>query len=252
MTEQIVEHLGFAPIHFFDRALEIANNSLQKSLYNLEIQLEDKIGLKETQREMAEIETLAEQSIDARFDRFELFVLNNVFNFRKPLILPHYQGYDFNITEHDEEMIGLALDEARAKRIAQRYLSLKLKEHGEILDRQLDQMRNLNQKLLEMQALAQQANVQPIGETLAKINSDYEQSEKIMASVEHRTGDLDWANFSIVPDTKYVSSEIMHHLKKQKGEDSNPLSAWDVTSEYRDALMIGSAKSLEQVNAILI
>lgn len=50
MTEQLVEHLGFAPIHFFDKVLEIANSSLQKSLYNLEIQLEDKIGLKETQR----------------------------------------------------------------------------------------------------------------------------------------------------------------------------------------------------------
>ncbi|KAJ3319484.1 hypothetical protein HDV06_006294 [Boothiomyces sp. JEL0866] len=238
MTEQLVEHLGFAPIHFFDKVLEIANNSLQKSLYNLEIQLEDQIGLKETQREMSEIETLAEQSIDARFDRFELFVLNN--------------GYDFNITEHDEETIGLALDESRAKRIAQRYLSLKLKEHEEIVDQQLAQLRSLNQKLIEMQQLARQAEIEPVSEIISKMNTDYETSDKLMSGIEQRTSDLDWSSFSIVPDTKYVASEIMHHLKKQKGEDANPLSAWDITSEYRDALMIGSAKSIEQVNAILV
>ncbi|KAJ3258469.1 hypothetical protein HK103_003591 [Boothiomyces macroporosus] len=225
MTEQLVEHLGFAPIHFFDKVLEIANSSLQKSLYNLEIQLEDKIGLKETQREMAEIESLAEQSIDARFDRFELFVLNNVFNFRKPYILPHYQ---------------------------QRYLSLKLKEHEEIVDQQLAQLRDLNQKLLEMHEIAQQAELEPVSDTISKLNSDYESSDKLMNTIEQRTGDLDWSNFSTVPNTRYVDSEIMHHLKKRKGEDANPLSAWDITSEYRDALMIGSAKALEQVNAVLV
>lgn len=103
-----------------------------------------------------------------------------------------------------------------------------------------------------MHEIAQQAELEPVSDTISKLNSDYESSDKLMNTIEQRTGDLDWSNFSTVPNTRYVDSEIMHHLKKRKGEDVNPLSAWDITSEYRDALMIGSAKALEQVNAVLV
>ena len=92
-SELIVEHLGFAPIHFVDDVLNIVNQNLYKALTRFEHQVENELGVAETEKRMQHVETLFERSIDNKFDRFELYVLNNILAIpnHKQVILPHYE-----------------------------------------------------------------------------------------------------------------------------------------------------------------
>ena len=91
-NELIVEHLGFAPIHFVDDVLNIVNQNLYKALTRFEHQVENELGIAETEKRMQHVETLFERAIDSKFDRFELYVLNNILTIpnHKQVILPHY------------------------------------------------------------------------------------------------------------------------------------------------------------------
>jgi hypothetical protein len=69
---------------------------------------------------MAAIETLFERTIDSKFDRFEIYVLKNIFDFHqdKQVVLPHYKGLDMNITTHEEEELDKEIDMLRVKLVA--------------------------------------------------------------------------------------------------------------------------------------
>lgn len=132
--ERVTELLGFAPIHFIDETLNIANQSIYKSIAKFETKVEEFGGQNEKVNEysssqgIAQVETLLEKSIDSKFDRFELYCLKNIFSFPKDLnvVLPHYQvplyifiqGYDMNVTMEEEEQLDLKIDQLRAQRVA--------------------------------------------------------------------------------------------------------------------------------------
>lgn len=49
-TEQMVEFLGFAPMHFIDETLNVANNAICKPMANFEKAIEEEIGVQEGQK----------------------------------------------------------------------------------------------------------------------------------------------------------------------------------------------------------
>jgi hypothetical protein len=49
-AELIVEHLGFAPVHFVDDTLNVVNQTLYKSMKHFEHQIENHLGVHETEK----------------------------------------------------------------------------------------------------------------------------------------------------------------------------------------------------------
>jgi chemotaxis protein CheY-P-specific phosphatase CheC len=93
MEDSIVELLGFIPIQFVDQVINLVNQTLYKVLPKLEKTLQQEIGNVESEKAMQQIETLVERSIDFKFDRFEIYVLNNILCFpkNKQFLAPIYQ-----------------------------------------------------------------------------------------------------------------------------------------------------------------
>jgi hypothetical protein len=124
--ELMVEHLGFAPVQFVDQVLNMVNETMYKSMTRFERIVETQAGIQETERVllidkgMQAIETLFEKSIDNKFDRFEIYVLKNIFDFHQEnqVVLPHYKGLDINITTHEEAELDKELDLLRVKLVA--------------------------------------------------------------------------------------------------------------------------------------
>lgn len=56
---------------------------------------------------MSLVESLVESSLDARFDKFELFALKNVFSVpaRLPIVLNHYKNLNLQVTANDEAVL---------------------------------------------------------------------------------------------------------------------------------------------------
>jgi hypothetical protein len=49
-TERIVEYLGFAPIHFIDETLNIANQSIYQAMAKFEEGVEEELGAEDSQK----------------------------------------------------------------------------------------------------------------------------------------------------------------------------------------------------------
>jgi hypothetical protein len=79
-------------------------------------------------------------------------------------------------------------------------------------------------------------------------------ANQVVSEVEARTSTTNWTTVPLIgtnknPLTTAVNNEVLYHLNKvndSKKVDTSVL-AWDVTREYREALAIGSAKSIEAV-----
>jgi hypothetical protein len=102
----LVEHLGFEPTEFVDDIINAVNLLIYQTLDAILIFVQDKMaetlgeGAEETAEECVEngmvaVETLLENAIDKCFDKFEVFVLNNVFKIPENIgiTLPHYKVF---------------------------------------------------------------------------------------------------------------------------------------------------------------
>ena len=76
---------------------------------------------------MHKFETLLESSVDKNFDRFELYVLKNLFGVPEPVdvVLPHYEALDFEIGVEREQKLDEDLEILRRRVIAVRSLAEK-------------------------------------------------------------------------------------------------------------------------------
>ena len=122
-NELITEHLGFSPVQFVDKVIEKVNFIMYKSLEKLERQLQSELLSCECSKVqllmqgMSCIETLFENSVDKRFDRFELFCLSNIFCIPPglPVLLDRYKGLNFDVTLHDETCLDKEMEQIRKK-----------------------------------------------------------------------------------------------------------------------------------------
>jgi hypothetical protein len=81
-----------------------------------------------------------------------------------------------------------------------------------------------------------------------------EQVNQKVTNVEERTLTTNWTSVPLIgtsPDSpfdlaKSVQSEVLYHLNKAS-KDLAPASSWDVTKDYRETCMIGSAKNIEAI-----
>ncbi|KAJ1555756.1 hypothetical protein HK405_013541 [Cladochytrium tenue] len=108
--ELLVELLGFAPTDVVDDVINSVNALLYQTIEALEDFVEDRLAAHgadddEVERGMVAVETLLENAVDSSFDRFEVFVLSNIFKIPDAVrvTLPHYDGV---------EPLGIGPDEA--------------------------------------------------------------------------------------------------------------------------------------------
>jgi hypothetical protein len=93
-TELLAEHFGFAPTEFIDDVINTMNEIVYEAMAEFQYFVEaEGVDQDEAEKGIAALETLVESAVDKNFDKFEIFVLNNVFNIPSHLsiTLPHYQ-----------------------------------------------------------------------------------------------------------------------------------------------------------------
>ncbi|KAI3336730.1 hypothetical protein HD806DRAFT_16317 [Xylariaceae sp. AK1471] len=127
-TELLTEHFGYAPVSLIDDIINSVNILAERALSSVEKGLLDappsRLGFKapksqsqsqpqqdaaspeerrknEVENGTHQLETLLCASIDRNFDKFEIYVLRNIFTVRPPELrdwmrLSHYEGLDFS------------------------------------------------------------------------------------------------------------------------------------------------------------
>ena len=105
--EQETEFFGFTPISFIDDVINFVNEYLYSAINSLKnyveenCQMKDASNAKEQQQQQQQQEaiqhgidqvvSLFESAIDINFDKFELYVLKNIFRIPPNTVLPHQQ-----------------------------------------------------------------------------------------------------------------------------------------------------------------
>ncbi|CAI5759008.1 unnamed protein product [Candida verbasci] len=117
----LTEHLGFSPVDLIDEVINSVNQIMYNGTEEVERHLISKFpqNQKEIKDGIFRLEEIMESEIDFNFDKFELYVLRNIFNIPKDLVeegwikLKHHQGIEFNETnvmrklEYDNEVKNL-------------------------------------------------------------------------------------------------------------------------------------------------
>ncbi|KAI8899874.1 Mis12 protein-domain-containing protein [Globomyces pollinis-pini] len=262
--DTVIEHLGFAPMQFIDQTIDITNKSLYKSMRYFETLIQDEMGVQQTEEGMQAIETLFEQAIDSKLDRFEVYCLKNIFSLppNKTVILPHYQGLNFNLSNQEQKQLNEGLDDLRLKMLIERYKKSKMLSIKEQLDKKIEQIQTVQKNLVRLENTAKENEIDPLKDSLISCKNELDEIQDKMEMIHKRTGSVDWGTVPVVGKAphdsnrlKAVQTEIVGHLKKQSsllnGQSPN-ISAWDVTREFRDALAIGSVKHLETIRKQMV
>jgi hypothetical protein len=110
-----------------------------------------------------------------------------------------------------------------------------------------------------MDAIAQQYSVCPLQETVKQTQQDLKQLDEVMTRIEYRTSDIEWKHVPLVGSSAnntsrltYVQQEIVQYLKKsqESNKDTQKVSCWDVSHEFRDAIDVGSVQGLERIKQV--
>lgn len=98
-SQLVTEHLGFTPVKFIDDLINSINEIMYRCMSDLELVISGQLGHEsgESEKGMAAIESLFENAVDKRLDRFEVFSLKNVFFVPNDVfpILPQYKVHRF-------------------------------------------------------------------------------------------------------------------------------------------------------------
>ncbi|KAJ3084452.1 hypothetical protein HK102_000655 [Quaeritorhiza haematococci] len=142
IQELLTQHFAFVPVEFVDDVVNSINELLYEAMEQLEKYVENKLmlieessgkdnpnSLEDTEKAMAEIVTLFENAIDKHFDKFEVYVLNNIFTIppNTDLTLPQIKDLDFSVTEQQESQLDAEIDMLRKQIAMEKCLQARLK-----------------------------------------------------------------------------------------------------------------------------
>ncbi|KAH6564140.1 hypothetical protein BASA50_006831 [Batrachochytrium salamandrivorans] len=268
--EVVTEHLGFASVHFIDDLIDLVNSLLYKSMSKLESFVAAELGQGiETDKGMASIETLMENCVDKRFDRFEVFGLRNVFAIQPELAmqLSAFPECDLGVTPDQEADLDADIDRLRKQLLANKYMQSQLEEEELYLDDAVAHLNVFGSQLSKLESVAMDNNVYPLSEKLVELTTKISALHSVTEQVHIRTTHPIMRERIADSDRRMqlMQSEIATHIKKRRqisdaaasaghaGDvpcsglvaTSSRVSAWDVTREYRDAMLIGSVKEME-------
>lgn len=128
----LTEHLTYTPLSFVDDVINAVNTLLYQAVEALEQFLTN--GSNAQGDEIAlgihQLETLLENAVDRNFDKFELYVLRNVFAMPQDLepyfLLQHHHGIAFDKLDGEADM-SIKVHDARQKLLATQKLNRVLR-----------------------------------------------------------------------------------------------------------------------------
>ncbi|KAJ1917010.1 hypothetical protein IWQ60_007918, partial [Tieghemiomyces parasiticus] len=159
VSETVVEHFEFNPLTFVEDTKALVLDAAGEAVDGLQEFILSEMGeCHEVEQGIRNIETLLESHIEKTFVVFEKFALRNLFGIPKDLtvVLSHYQGYDFSVTEEKMSQLDSNLEVMRHKlQEALRHSQALARQH-QVVDRDIRQMRPLLERLQPLHALAQE------------------------------------------------------------------------------------------------
>lgn len=257
----LIEYLGFSPISFIDKILNLINLNLYDFIKEFETQLktENQSDFDDLNNGCAAIETLMERSIDSKFDKWELYCLKNILCLPKGTnvaSLPHYKDLNLKVTNEDHDMLDNELAQLRMQRIAERWKRIQLEKKQSMIQARQTQMNELNSQLQHAKTVAVDAGVYPVDAKTQELKEMLVQVNQKVSGVEERTSATNWTAVPLIGTddvtfdlARSVESEVMYHLNKAAlaPPTGAKVSAWDVTRDFRDASSIGSSRNIESV-----
>ncbi|KAI9015528.1 Mis12 protein-domain-containing protein [Hyaloraphidium curvatum] len=178
--EVVIEHLGFVFMSVVDEVINAANEAATKGLNELEAFTtaeyakageEDEVMDLENEKGISQFETLLLESLDKRFDQFETYCVNDVFNLPPGLDirLPYQESMDFSLTEEDEKAVDTELEELRKKLAAQKLLNHKLSTRMAQLSSRVPASRALREALPSLRPSTEPADLAALTASLTHI-----------------------------------------------------------------------------------
>lgn len=220
--ELLVEHFGFVPTEVVDDIINAVNSLLYQTISALEEFVEEKLQGDEdaVEKGMVAVETLLENAVDGSFDKFELFVLNNIFKVPSGvfLTLPHYIGVDpVNVETARKEIddIDAKIKTARRKLQAARYFQDRIQTKVGEIDSQMPQLMALKENMEKVMGASGYGS-SPLPETLSFLSSHLSALRTASSTALHRTSSL-----------PHPSAPVLH-------QESRPRAIANMVSEYLD------------------
>ncbi|XP_006457093.1 hypothetical protein AGABI2DRAFT_52470, partial [Agaricus bisporus var. bisporus H97] len=187
----VCEALGFVPQLLLDDIVNVANQTIQNAVNDMEEHLlswaerrakqpeSDKDGTEEVEQGLVAFQTLLEYHTDLGFDYFEAWSLRNAFNVSAdlPIVLPHHEGLDLTAPPERERELMDDIDALLKKMDAQRRLEYALKR---ALRTSSKERRNAEDKLEQLAAIIDH----PSFEELSSLPQKYEAMYDACSSFE--------------------------------------------------------------------
>lgn len=145
--EQETEYFGFTPISYVDSVIAAVNEYLAKTVDALqkllEKKLENQLTPKEIDQSLTKMVDILQASIDKNFDRFELYVLKNIFRIQNGIVLPQYQNMNLKTTGGMESEVDLEIRLLEDQLKLARVLNYTLQERLRFVNGQLETLKQL-------------------------------------------------------------------------------------------------------------
>lgn len=152
--EYETQFFGFTPESFVDGVYNAVNDYVVDCFQELEnlFKSEPSLSSAVTEAQLhAESDKMAKnfyQSIDVAFDRFEVYVKNNIFKIPASVLLPEDKVHcNKQFTEEDEKLLDKELEELERKIKAAKYVNSALKQEIKDLDNAQEQLDNFEKHI---------------------------------------------------------------------------------------------------------
>ncbi|KAJ3412872.1 hypothetical protein HDV05_008808 [Chytridiales sp. JEL 0842] len=219
-NELLAEHFGFVPTEFIDDVINAMNELVYQAMEEFQAFVENEGGDElEVEKGMTSLETLLENAVDKNFDKFEIFVLNNIFAMPSHLsvTLPHYKDVDETVNPADEDFLDAELEHLRKRFVAAKIVNERLKSDLSVLDTHLPQILSLKQSLSTIHP--SHPSIQEARETLAEIKTQLERLRQVSGSVNRRTRSKAFQKVLKRTENRnrHLNSVLGKYLDRQKG-----------------------------------
>ncbi|KAI9362963.1 Mis12 protein-domain-containing protein [Zopfochytrium polystomum] len=184
--ELVVEHFGFVPMEAVDDVINAMNGLMYQTMEAMEEFVEERLGESddgqdEVEKGMIALETLLENAVDASFDKFEVFVLSNIFKIPDGVYvaLPHYEGtkkLDMDIDTArrvDAELDEKILHAKKRLAAAGSFQQMAQKQIQE-LSRQLECLNVVSRVMSQVLEPTKSPDVRPLPSTMATLAENME------------------------------------------------------------------------------
>lgn len=152
--EYETQFFGFTPESFVDGVYNAVNDYVVDCFQELEnlLKSEPLLSSAVTEEQLqAESDKMANnfyRSIDVAFDRFEVYVKNNIFKIPANILLPEDKvHWNHQYTEEDEKRVDKELEELEKKIKAAKYVNSALKQEIKDLDNAQEQLDNFEKHI---------------------------------------------------------------------------------------------------------